>query len=91
MVLATWGCEAHSLGRALHPEPDVSGQKSFHRGQEQNTEEQGPQPSDTHGQAVREREGGKDRNRKSQGVTGTKRGGEGKRWTGRLKGDQFQN
>lgn len=29
MVLATWGCSARSRGRALHPEPDVSGQNHF--------------------------------------------------------------
>lgn len=29
MVLATWGCSARSQGRALHPEPDVSGQNHF--------------------------------------------------------------
>lgn len=29
MALATWGCRVCSQGRALHPEPDVSGQNHF--------------------------------------------------------------
>lgn len=70
MVLATWGCSACSQGRALHPEPDVSGQNHFTKDRSGILKSSGTDECVDKGKEWNEVKGGKEKHFQQKSLSG---------------------